>query len=134
VEEKLIVNKPVPHNEVPRYLNCMDTLVLPSITTPTWKEQFDRVLIEAMACEIPVVGSDSGQIPYIIEDAGGGWVFHEGDAEDLKNKLATLFFSKKLHRKLGTTGRRNIREKYACSKVAEQLYQVFKKVLDEHGD
>ena len=43
---------------------------MPSRTLPNWKEQFGRVIIEAMACGVPVVGSDSGAIPDVIGDAG----------------------------------------------------------------
>ena len=53
----------VPSTEVPAYLAHLDALVLPSRTTPSWKEQFGRVLIEAMACQVPVVGAASGEIP-----------------------------------------------------------------------
>ena len=58
------------HDEVPSYLGAMDLLVAPSQTTWHWKEQFGRMLIEAFACGVPVIGSDSGEIPYVISDAG----------------------------------------------------------------
>ena len=58
------------HEEVPSYLGAMDLLVAPSQTTRHWKEQFGRMLIEAFACGVPVIGSDSGEIPYVIGDAG----------------------------------------------------------------
>ena len=58
------------HDEVPGYLQAMDLLVAPSQTTPKWKEQFGRMLIEAFACGVPVVASDSGEIPYVVGDAG----------------------------------------------------------------
>ena len=45
------------------------------------KEQFGRVLVEAMACEVPVIGSSSGEIPTVVGDAG--LVFPEGDAAGL---------------------------------------------------
>ncbi|MBD2691505.1 glycosyltransferase family 4 protein [Anabaena catenula] len=57
----------VKHNQVPQYLNAMDMLVAPSQTMPNWKEQFGRMLIEAFACGVPVIGSDSGEIPYVID-------------------------------------------------------------------
>ena len=58
------------HEEVPRFLGAMDLLAAPSQTTPRWKEQFGRMLIEAFACGVPVIGSDSGEIPHVIGDAG----------------------------------------------------------------
>ena len=61
----------VAHDEAPRYLNAMDVLVMPSRTTPGWKEQFGRALIEALACGVPVIGSDSGNIPALLAETGG---------------------------------------------------------------
>jgi glycosyltransferase involved in cell wall biosynthesis len=65
------------HAEVPRYLGCMDLLTAPSQTMKNWREQFGRMIIEAFACGIPVIGSDSGEIPHVIGDAG--LVVHEDD-------------------------------------------------------
>lgn len=78
----------VGNSDLPRYLNCMDALVLPSETTRYWKEQFGKVLIEAMACEVPVIGSDSGEIPHVMGEAG--LVFREKDADDLAARIAAL--------------------------------------------
>ena len=62
--------KLVKHHEVPRYLGAMDLLVAPSQTTPKWKEQFGRMIVESFASGIPVIGSDSGEIPHVIGPAG----------------------------------------------------------------
>jgi glycosyltransferase involved in cell wall biosynthesis len=60
----------VTHARMPEYLNAMDLLAVPSRTTPHWREQFGRVIVEAMACGVPVIGSDSGEVPHVIGDAG----------------------------------------------------------------
>jgi L-malate glycosyltransferase len=96
VGDRLIILESVPHADVPRYINLMNTLVLPSqstekfktLTSVGWKEQFGHVLIEAMACQVPVIGSDSGEIPYVIGDAG--MVFPEGNAAALRDCLTQL--------------------------------------------
>jgi glycosyltransferase involved in cell wall biosynthesis len=62
--------KLVKHAEVPRYLASMDLLVAPSQSMKNWREQFGRMIIEAFACGVPVIGSDSGEIPFVIGDAG----------------------------------------------------------------
>lgn len=69
-------------------LKSMDVLVLPSRSMPYWKEQFGRVLVEAMACGVPVIGSDSGAIPAVIGDAG--LVFPEGDDRALADRILRL--------------------------------------------
>src|SRR4029078_3755784 len=69
----------VPHSDVPAWLNAMTILCAPSRTTPIWKEQFGRMLIEAMACGVPAFASESGEMPAVVHDAGR--VLPEGDPE-----------------------------------------------------
>lgn len=68
--ERVRVLTGVTHGRMPRYLNAMDVLALPSHTTWRWREQFGRVLVEAMACGAAIIGSDSGEIPHVIGEAG----------------------------------------------------------------
>lgn len=105
----------VPHEEVPRLLGLLDVLVLPSRTTPLWKEQFGRVLTEAMACGVPVVGSDSGAIPEVIGDAGR--VFPEGDSAALARELASLAGDEGERRRLAEAGRRRVLEHFTWERV-----------------
>ena len=60
----------VGHDDVPEHLNAMDVMCAPSQTTARWREQFGRMLIEAMACGVPVLASRSGEIPHVVGDAG----------------------------------------------------------------
>jgi glycosyltransferase involved in cell wall biosynthesis len=77
-----------PQEQVAHLMNALDALVLMSVTTRTWKEQFGRVIIEAQACGTPVIGSSSGAIPSVI--GGGGWVVQESDAAALAKLLDHL--------------------------------------------
>lgn len=79
-----------PVEELPNYLNCMDVLAVPSLTTMDWKEQYGRVIAEAMACGVPVVGSDSGAIPEVIDSAG--FIVPEGDVAQLAEALQKAIF------------------------------------------
>jgi glycosyltransferase involved in cell wall biosynthesis len=63
---------------------------LPSETRPNWKEQFGRVLVEAMASGVPVLGSNSGEIPNLINASAGGRIFPEGDAAALAEALREM--------------------------------------------
>jgi len=80
------------HAEMPDYMNAADVVVLPSISTPKWKEQYGRVLPEAMACGKIVVGSDSGAIPELIGE--GGLIFPEGNVAALSATLRGLMQAK----------------------------------------
>lgn len=78
----------LPSTEVAPFMASVDVLVLPSRTGAGWKEQFGRVLVEAMASGTAVVGSNSGEIPHVIGDAG--LVFAEDNAQDLAAALQRL--------------------------------------------
>ncbi len=93
------------HDQMASGYAQLDVLALPSHTTPTWKEQFGRVLIEALWCGVPVVGSDSGEIPWVIELTGGGLVFPEGDRDALASQLTRLRDAPALREQLAKDGR-----------------------------
>lgn len=119
----------IPHNEVSKYYNCVDMLVVPSRTMKTWKEQFGRVLIEAMACGVPVIGSSSGEIPNIIRETGGGLIFHERNIKDLAAKICELLKDNRKRKELGRRGREKVIQLYSYEVVARQFYEVYKKLL-----
>ena len=121
--DRLKIVSGVGHSEIANYQNCMDVMVVPSLTRPFWKEQFGHVIIEAMACEVPVVGSDSAEVPRVIGDAG--IVTLEGDAASLRAALANLAVSPKLRRQLGQAGRRRALDKYTNERIAGRLVEFF---------
>ncbi len=125
--EQIRILDTISSSQVPNYLNCMDCLVLPSRTTLKWKEQFGRVLIEAMSCEVPVIGSDSGEIPNVIGDCG--LIFKEGDVRDLSSKLKLLFYNTGLRMELANKGRQRVLNKYTQKKVAKETYEVYQKMM-----
>ena len=113
--------------EVPDRLRALDVLVLPSRTRPNWKEQFGRTLVEAMACGLPVVGSDSGEIPHVVGDAG--LIFPEGDVEALRGQLARLMADPRLRAELAARGRARVLARYTQARVAEATYAVYRQML-----
>ncbi len=117
----------VPSTEAPGILRSLDVLVLPSLTRANWKEQFGRVLIEAMACEVPVIGSSSGEIPNLIGDAG--IVFPEGDAVGLRDSLRWLVSDPGLRSVLGQRGRQRVLERFTQAQVAADTYAVYKEMI-----
>jgi glycosyltransferase involved in cell wall biosynthesis len=120
----------VPSSEMPRYLSQFAVLVLPSLTRPNWKEQFGRVLVEAMACQVPVVGSDCGEIPQVIGEAG--LVVPEGDVEALRQAQARLQADAALRQRLGELGRARVLAHYTQARIAQETYQVYQKICRSH--
>lgn len=130
--DRLIWIESVPHAEVYRYINLMNTLVLPSettyqfktLTSVGWKEQFGHVLIEAMACQVPVIGSDSGEIPNVIDQAG--LVFSEGSVGELSDRLAQLMDNPSFAEELGQRGYERVIARYTNRALAKELLEFYR--------
>ena len=125
--DKVDLIQGVTHNRVLSYLNRMDLLVLPSLTTSVWKEQFGHVLIEAMASGVPVIGSDSGAIPEVIADAG--LIFKEGEVALLIEKIKKIYENENLREELIKKGLARIKENYTQEKIAAETYRFYQKIL-----
>lgn len=117
-----VVTFDVPHGEVSRYMNCCDALVLPSVSTPRWKEQYGRVLPEAMACGVPVIGSSSGNIPAMIGDAG--IIVPESDPHAIAAALRSLADDRDLYARLVAAGRRRVEEHFSIEVQVKKLKEL----------
>jgi glycosyltransferase involved in cell wall biosynthesis len=73
----------VAHADVQAFYQRLTVVAVPSLTVPGWTEQFGRVVIEALACGVPVVASDSGELPTLLGSTGGGAIVPEGNPEEL---------------------------------------------------
>lgn len=127
IKHKVFFIDDAAHSEMPKWFNCMDVHVLPSITMPNWREQFGRVLIEAAACGIPSIGSSSGEIPFVLESLGMNSVFQEGQETQLANEI--------LNASQKRTRSEDIRKitigKYGNKGIANQLINAFEEVILE---
>jgi glycosyltransferase involved in cell wall biosynthesis len=117
----------VPPERVPDLLNQIDVLVLPSLTRPNWKEQFGRILVEAMASEVAVIGSSSGEIPNVIGDAG--LIFPEGDVSALAERLRDLIDEPERLADCQKAGRRRVLHRFTQEQVALRSYELYRQVL-----
>jgi glycosyltransferase involved in cell wall biosynthesis len=114
----------IPHAETPLYISALDFLVLPSETRPNWREQFGRIILEAMACGKPVVGSSSGEIPYLIKETEGGLIFQEGQPVSLANQLSQLILNPTLRSELAAKGKNSVLKRYTVELLAKRFIQA----------
>lgn len=121
--DRLVFRKAVPHADVPAYMRAMDIFVLPSYTTPAWKEQFGLVLAEAMLAGVPCIGSSSGAITDVI--GPGGLVFKENNADDLVRTLERLLVDVDLRKSLAQTAQDFALQHYTHSAVATAYLKQF---------
>jgi glycosyltransferase involved in cell wall biosynthesis len=129
IEQRVSFDGPIPSGQMAAYLQQLDVLVLASRTLPNWKEQFGRVLVEAMACEVAVVGAQSGEIPHVIGDAG--LTFPEENIDALHGRLLQLIQSETLRDELGRRGRARVLAHYTQAQVAAQTVEVYWKMMNE---
>jgi len=117
----------VARTEAASYLNAMDVLAVPSRTTPHWKEQFGRIIVEAFMCGVPVVGSDSGAIPEVVSDSG--LIFPEGDVAALAAACTRLLDDAAATAKLTELARYRALAEFTWERVAEQRYRVYEEMM-----
>lgn len=126
-----IVTVDVPHHDVPKYMSACDIVVVPSISSERWIEQYGRVVPEAMACGVPVVGSSSGNIPVLIGDAG--LVFQEGSVPALVQALRQLIDDPALRQRLGQQGRLRCIERWSIEVQAQIMDRLLRSVMARVG-
>lgn len=117
----------VRHEQVPQHLNAMDMLCAPSETTSRWREQFGRMLVEAMACGVPVIASRSGEIPYVVDDAGV--LVEERDVAQWAAAIEQLLADRDTRRDLSARGLARVHERFALAVVARAHLTFFEELL-----
>ena len=127
IEKRVVFLDQVPSMQMPSLYHQIDVLALPSLTRPNWKEQFGRVLVEAMCSGVPVVGSDSGAIPAIVGDAG--LIVPEGDPVALAHAFLRLRHDLELYARSAAAGRLRAEHLFTHKAVAEATVSLYRKLL-----
>ncbi len=116
-----------PSGTMVEFYQGLDLLVAPSVSRPNWTEQFGRVLVEAMACAVPVVGSSAGEIPNVIGEAGR--VFREGSSRALAEAIGEMLTDAPLRARLGECGRTRVLERFTQERIADETYQAYCEII-----
>lgn len=126
MENRIQVSEPVAHENIAYLLNTIDILVLPSYDTATWREQFGHVLIEAMGCKVPIIGSDAGEIPHVIGSCG--LVFKQRNEQALLEQLTALMQDEALRKKMGELGYQRVHANYRHESIADKTYAFWQEL------
>jgi glycosyltransferase involved in cell wall biosynthesis len=119
----------VPHESIMSVYRRADVLIVPSRTVRNWKEQFGRVVIESLACGVPVITSDSGELPQLMAQTGGGWTFAEGNADALARAIRQVIANPGEARERAERGRRAVERVFSTDAVARQFVAVVEDVV-----
>lgn len=125
---RVTFDSPLNSTDIPPYYHQLDVLVLPSLTRPNWKEQFGRVLVEAMSSGVPVIGSNSGAIPGVIGEAG--YTVPEGNVDELAETLQTLHDDFSLRAHLSMLGRERVLSCFTHEQIANETVAVYHEMPD----
>jgi len=117
----------LPTLRMPAFYRELDVLVLPSRSRSNWVEQFGRVLIESMSCGVPVVGSNCGEIPNVVSDAG--LIFPEGDTGALRKCLIRLMRDPDLWADLAWRGRERVLAHFTQAQIAARTVVVYREMI-----
>ncbi len=125
-DDRIRLLGPVPLDQIPTVMASLDVLVLPSLTTKGWSEQYGRVITEAMASGLPVIASDSGAIPEVVGDAG--ILVPERSTPELAAALARLQGDPTERERLRRAGSARAELEFSPSEGADRLVAFWEAV------
>jgi len=114
--------------DVADFIRSLDALVLLTRTTKAVREQFGRVIIEAQACGVPVIGSTCGAIPDVT--GSGGWIVPERDPQALRELLNRIAGDVALVRAKGVAAQANVQARFSYEAVATALQTACEAAAD----
>lgn len=94
------------------------------------KEAFGLVLLEAMACGVPCIGTNIGGIPEIIESGKNGYLVGLGDIEDAASRAIGILTDAKQHETLKKGSLETVEQHFNSFKILEQYEAVYERLLD----
>jgi glycosyltransferase involved in cell wall biosynthesis len=111
--------------DVAEILACVDVLVLPSFS-----EGLPMILLEAMACRVPVIASDVGGVPEIITHGYNGLLVKPGEAGSLGEALLFMIRNREEARRMGEAGRSRVLGEFSLEKEAEAYGRLYRSCLE----
>lgn len=112
---------------VPIYINMMDVYVALSNS-----ESFGVAIIEASACEKPVVVSNVGGLPEVVDDKKTGFVVESRNAEAAAVAIEKLILDENLRVSMGKAGRKRVKELYNWDDNVSLVIEIYDKAIEEH--
>jgi len=114
----------VPNAELPRYYRAAAVSVIPSL-----EEGFGIPAAEAMGCEIPVVASDAGGLPEVVEHEVTGLIVPRGDDHALAEAISRLLVDEALRRRMGQAGRERALRLFDWDNSAKSFNALYRRLL-----
>ncbi len=117
------------YSEMVQIHNLADIFCLPSVETHFWAEQFGYSMVEAMACQKPVVSTFTGSIPEIVKDRVTGILVEQKNPTALASALEELLLDRKKREQFGINGRAWVLEAFEANKIAKRLARLYEQFI-----
>lgn len=114
--------------EVARLYSLADLLLIPSE-----KESFGLVAIEAMACGVPVVGSNTGGLPEVVAHGETGLLSPVGDVMDMANNALRILRNQTMHRIFSLRGLERVKYRFSAGRIVGQYESLYRRLLNGGG-
>lgn len=115
--------------DIPQLLDCSDLFVLPTLI-----DALPTVLIEALAAERPIVASNVGGIPEIIENNVNGRLIPSGEPAELAAACIQVLEDENLARQFTLAGRQKVQQQFDVKVQAQKLIEIYEGLLKQHGN
>jgi len=115
----------VPYTNMPYLYSLADAFVLPS-----YSESFPMTILEAMACKLPVIATDVGGIPEMIDSNRNGLLFQPGNPRGLSTSLLKILGDRKFASRLGENARAKACTELSATKMASSTAEMYQKVQE----
>jgi N-acetyl-alpha-D-glucosaminyl L-malate synthase BshA len=112
-------------DEVAMLYSLADLFLLPSE-----KESFGLVALEAMACEVPVVGSNAGGIPEVVEHEACGFLYPVGDVQRMADAAIRLLTDAGLHRQFAENSRKRVLQHFLLEDRVNDYERLYEQVVE----
>ena len=130
LSEQIVFIDKVPQEELVKYYSIADVFVLPSIINKAGEtEGFGVVLLEAMACGLPAVGSDVGGISDIIQHEDTGLLAQQKDPQDLADQITKILSDERLRKKVIKNGHNLIHTQFSWEAVTDRFVEIYLEAL-----
>lgn len=126
LDNNIQILKNVTDGDLLKLYNSSDLFVLPSIVDSQGNtEGLGLVLLEAMACKLPVIGSNIGGIPDIIQDHKTGLLVPQKDIFEISKAINCLIKDRKFSKKLAINGYNMVRTEFSWEKIAQSYIKIY---------
>ncbi|MFC1502487.1 glycosyltransferase [bacterium] len=126
IEERVVFTGFIENHRIPGFINKMDIFIIPSISD---SETFGVAAVEAAACQLPVIASDIGGLPEVINHDKTGFLVPPRNPQSIADRVIQLITDTKLRQRMGKDARRRVREDYDWSQNSRQMEKLYQTVL-----